>query len=210
MSAVSTIPVGSQISPANERVYHQSNLIGDWKGSFTKTNQPVDFKVDNIKGTTAQVEYTHNGYTERGTATVNGASITYGNLTIATRDGSKAALEFSYGTAVQSAILTKAAAPADQNRLVGNWIGATATDSVAFQVLSISGRDAQVKYNVSGQTGQGVGDVHQNAVNLGKVSFATRDGLNGTVTYQVGSKTLSLAVKKFTPATTSTTVSKLA
>jgi len=193
VSAISTIPAGSQISPVNERVYHQSNLVGDWKGSFSKTNQPVDFKVDNITGNTAQIEYTHNGYTEKGNATVSGASITYGNLTLATRDGSKAALEFSYGTAVQSAILTKSAAAADQNRLVGNWIGATATDSVAFQVLSISGRDAQVKYDVSGQTGQGVGDVHQNAVNLGKVSFATPDGLNGTVTYQIGNKTLSLA-----------------
>lgn len=33
MVAVSTLPKGSQISPVQERVYHQSNLIGDWKGS---------------------------------------------------------------------------------------------------------------------------------------------------------------------------------
>ena len=31
MAAITTIPRGSQIAPATERVYHQSNLIGDWK-----------------------------------------------------------------------------------------------------------------------------------------------------------------------------------
>ena len=62
----------SQISPVDERIYHQSNLLGDWKGAWTKSNQPVEFKVINIRGTTAQVEYTHNGHTERGIADVSG------------------------------------------------------------------------------------------------------------------------------------------
>ena len=46
----------SQISPATERVYHQSNLLGDWKGTWTKSGQPLEFKVINIRGSTAQVE----------------------------------------------------------------------------------------------------------------------------------------------------------
>jgi hypothetical protein len=201
VSAVSTIPSGSQISPANERVYHQSLLVGDWKGSFSKTNQPIELKVDNIRGDAAQVEYTHNGHTERGTATVNGATITYGNVTIATRDGKKAGLEFSFGTVKQTAILDKAAAAADQNKLVGNWIGSTATQSIAFQVLSINGRDAQVRYSIGGQSAQAVGDVSKNAVIAGKVTFASEDGLNGKVTFPVGNQIFSLAVKKFTPKT---------
>jgi hypothetical protein len=43
----------SQISPVEERIYHQSNLLGDWKGTWTKGGQPVEFKVINIRGTTA-------------------------------------------------------------------------------------------------------------------------------------------------------------
>jgi hypothetical protein len=201
VSTISSIPAGSQISPATERVYHQSNLVGDWKGSFSKTNQPIELKVVNIKGDTAQVEYTHNGYTERGNATVNGASITYGAVTIATRDGKKAAVEFAFGTAKQTAVLSKTAAAADQNPLVGNWIGSTDSQTAAFQVLSISGRDAQVRYSIDGQSATGVGDVTKNSVNFGKVAFASKDGLNGTVTFPVGNKTFTLAVKKFTPKT---------
>jgi len=47
----------SQISPANERMYHQSNLLGEWKGNWAGNNQAVGFKVVNIRGTRAQVEY---------------------------------------------------------------------------------------------------------------------------------------------------------
>ncbi|MGA2289799.1 hypothetical protein [Bradyrhizobium sp.] len=201
MSAATTIPTGSQISPVDERIYQQTNLLGDWKGSWTKNHQPIEIKVDSINGSTAQVEYTHNGHTEKGTGTVDGRTITYGNVTIATRNGTQAAVEFAFGTATQSAILAKSAAPADQNKLVGNWIGSTATQTAAFQVISISGRDAQVRYSIDGQTAQGVGDASKNAVNLGKVAFSTADGLNGTVTFPVGHNTYTLAVKKFSPKT---------
>src|ERR1700682_6189844 len=74
----------NQISPASERAYHQSNLIGDWKGTWSKTHLAVEFKVLNIRGNKAQVEYTHNGRTERRFGTVNGSTIKYGNVTIAT------------------------------------------------------------------------------------------------------------------------------
>jgi hypothetical protein len=126
MSTIGATLRGNQILPANDRVDKQSNLLGDWKGSWTNSHQPVELKVLSIKGNKAQVEYTHNGHTERGAGTVNGNTITYGNVTIGTRDGKKAALEFSFGTARMSANLDKTAAPADQNKLVGTCIGNSA------------------------------------------------------------------------------------
>src|SRR5271154_5881878 len=178
MSSISATASPNQISPVNERIYHQSNLLGDWKGTWTKNHQPVELKVDSIQGDTAQVEYTHNGRTERGTGTVNGVTITFGNVTIGTRNGQSAAMEFSYGTAKMDAILTKSAAPADQNKLVGNWIGASATQSVTVQVLSITGRDAQVKYSINGQSGQATGDLYQNVVTFGKAQVSSSDGVS--------------------------------
>jgi hypothetical protein len=201
VSAIAATQGASQISPVNEKVYHQSNLLGDWKGSFSN-HQAIEFKVVSISGSTAQIEYTHNGRTERGTATVDQNFITFGNVTIATRDGKKAALEFSFGTAKQDAILNKSAAPAtNQSPLVGSWIGSTDTQTASFQVLSINGRDAQVKYTIDGQSGQGVGDVTKNAVIFGKVVLSVPDGLNGKLTFPAPGKTLSLSVKKFTPKT---------
>jgi hypothetical protein len=90
------------------------------------------------------------------------------------------------------------------------------TESVSFNVTSISGRDANVKYSINGQSGQGIADVYKNALNIGKVEFASPDGIHGTVTYQSGHKTLAIAVKKFTPPpppptkTSTTSVNKLA
>jgi hypothetical protein len=212
MSTIAATQSTNQISPANERVYHQSNLLGDWKGSWTKTHRPVELKVVNIRGNTAQVEYTHDGHTERGVATVNGSTITYGNVTIGTRDGKKAAMEFSFGTATMSAILDKAAAPADQNKLVGTWIGSSAAtgQTATFQVLSINGRDAQVKYTVNGRSAQGVGDVYKNTVTFGKVQVSSDDGVTGKVIFTVGRNTFSLSVTKYTPKSGTSSVNKLA
>ena len=202
VSTIATTQGASRILPVNERVYHQSNLLGDWKGSFSNTHQAIEVKVVSIAGSTAQVEFTHNGHTERISATVNRNFITFGNLTIGTRDGKKAALEFSFGAVRQDAILDKAAAPAtDQNPLVGSWIGSSATQSASFQVLSIKGRDAQVKYTIDGRSGTGVGDVVNNAIIFGKVVLSVADGLNGKLTFPAPGQTLSLAVKKFTPKT---------
>src|ERR1700742_2151606 len=86
----------SHINPVNEKLYQQSNLLGDWKGNFKKTNGSVDFNVLSINGDTAQVEYTHNGHTDRGTGTVDGDTISFGDVTIGTRNGTQAAFEFSY------------------------------------------------------------------------------------------------------------------
>ena len=201
MSTIAATQGANRISPVNEKLYHQSNLLGDWKGSFSN-HQAVEFKVVSISGSTAQIEYTHNGYTERGTASVSQNFITFGNVSIATRDGKKAALEFSFGTARQEASLDKAAAPAaDQNPLLGSWIGSTDTQTASFQVLSINGRNAQVKYTIDGRSGQGVGDVVNNAIIFGKVLLSVTDGKNGKVTFPAPGKTLSLNVKKFTPKT---------
>ena len=199
--AVSTI--ASRISLVNEKLYHQSNLLGDWKGSFANNNQAIEFKVVSISGDTAQIEYSHNGHKEVGTANVDKNTITYGNVTIATRDGQQGALEFSFGIVRQAAVIAKVAAPAaDQNRLVGSWIGSSDTQSASFQVLSISGRDAQVRYHIDGQSGQGVGDVVNNSVLFGKISFSSADGLNGKLIFQdPGQPLASLGVTKFKPTT---------
>ena len=209
MSSISSTPT-SQISPANERAYHQSNLLGDWKGTTKQTHAAVEFKVISINGSTAQIEYTHNGRTERGQATVSTNSITFGNVTIATRNGTQAAFEFGYQpsgqlatTGEQTAILTKdtSSTTTNANPLLGSWTGASATQSASFQVTSINGRDAQVKYNIGGVSGQGVGDIVGNAVLLGKIQFSNIDGVNGKVTFQSGKQTISLPVKKFVSKT---------
>ena len=206
---MSTIASTSQISPANERAWHQSNLLGDWKGTTKQNHVAVEFKVISINGSTAQVEYTHNGRTERGQATVSQNSITFNNVTIATRNGTQAAFEYAYqpsgqlaATGTQTAILSKdTSSTTNTNPLLGSWTGASATQGVSFQVTSISGRNAQVKYNIDGVSGQGTGDIVGNAVLLGKIQFSNTDGLNGKVTFQSGKQTIQLAVKKFTSKT---------
>jgi len=144
MTSIGSSQPANQISPVNERIYHQSNLLGDWKGTWTKNHQPLEFKVVGIHGDTAQIEYTHDGHTERGTGTVSAATITFGNVTIGTRDGTTAGLEFSLGTAKSTAILTKTAAPVDHQaqidalsaqlaNLQQNVAGNKATDNVQAQ-----------------------------------------------------------------------------
>jgi hypothetical protein len=212
LSAIASTKSANQISPTNERLYHQSTLVGDWKGLWSKSHRTVEFKVVSITGTTAQVEYTHDGHTERGTGTVNGGTVTYGNVTIGSRDGKNAAIEFSFGNAKLTGVLAKVATPVDQNKLVGTFIGTSATTgaSATVKVLSISGRDAQIRYTINGVSGTGTGIVYQNTVMFGKSQFSTTDGVNGTVTFQSGHQSFALAVTRFTPPTTSTAVNKLA
>ena len=213
MTAIARVPsTTTQISPANERVYRQSNLLGDWKGRWSKTNQPVEFKVVSITGNSAQIEYTHNGRTERGTGKVNGSTISFGNVTIGTGNGKNAAMVFAFGPAKMSAMLEKETAPTDQNRLVGTWIGNSVEDGVraTFQVLSINGRDAKVKCTVNGNSQEGMGDVYKNAVTFGKVQVSSDDGMRGKVTLPLGRKTLSVSVTKSVPPGTSSSVNRLA
>lgn len=205
-------PTTSQISPANERVYHQSNLLGDWKGTWANTSRPVEFKVINIRGDKAQIEYTHDGHTERGLADVNGATITFGNVTIATRNGSAAAFEFSAAGAEKTAVLNKQAATADQNKLVGTWNGFSSSNgqSASFTVKSVDGRDAVVSWTVNGVAHAGTGTVYKNTVMFGQAQVTSDDGKTGTVVLQVGSKSYAIPVTKYVPPSTSTAVNKLA
>ena len=216
MAAITSIPKGSQIAPGTERVYHQSNLIGDWKGTWQNSSRPVEFKVVNIRGANAQIEYTHDGHTERGIGSVDGATISFGNVTIGTKNESVAALEFSSGNAKKTAVLNKEAAPVDQNKLVGSWSGFSSANgqSAFFQVVSVDGRDAQVRFTANGGTIQS-GDalVQQSTVMFGsKAQFTSNDGQSGNVVFKVGLKTYSVPVTKNKPAasSSSSTVNKLA
>jgi len=209
---MTTIQSSSQISPANERVYHQSYLLGDWKGTWTNSNQPVEFKVVNIRGDQAQVEYTHNGHTDRGLGTVNGATISFGDVTIGTRNGSQAAFEFSTGTAKWTAILSKQSQTTDQNKLVGNWSGLSRQNGqvASVQVLSINGLDAQVKLTVNGVLHQGTGTVSKNSIFFAGATISSNDGANGNVVFTVGHNTFSVPVTKAQASGSSSLVNKLA
>ena len=205
-------PTTSQISPATERVYHQSNLLGDWKGTWTNSSSPVEFKVVNIRGDKAQIEYTHDGHTERGLGDVNGATITFGNVTIGTRNGSVAAFEFSVGGATKTAILNKQDATVDQNKLVGTWNGFSTSSgkSISFTVKAVDGRDAVVSWTVNGIAHQGSGAVLKNTVMFGKAQVTSDDGKTGTAVLLVGNTSYPIPVTKYVPPSTSTAVNKLA
>ena len=209
MTAISSTT--SQISPATERVYHQSNLLGDWKGTWANSSRPVEFKVINIRGDQAQVEYTHDGHTERGIADVSGATITFGNVTIGTRNGSVAAFEFSAAGAKKTATLNKQDATVDQNKLVGTWNGFSSSNgkSISFTVKSIDGRDAVVSWTVNGVAHQGSGFVLKNTVMFGRAQVTSDDGKTGTVVLQVGNQSYPIPVTKYVPPSTSSAVNKL-
>jgi len=202
----------NQISPVNERIYHQSNLVGDWKGTSKQNNQPVEFKVVNIRGDQAQIEYTHNGHTERGFGQVNGATITFGDITIGTRNGSQAALEFSSGSAKWTAIMTKQSSTADQNQLVGNWSGFSRQNGqvASFQVTSVDGLNAEVKLTVNGTLKQGTGTVYKNTIMFAGATIASNDGSNGNIVFKVGHNTYSVPVTKAQSSSSSSSVNKLA
>lgn len=196
----------NQISPADERVYHQSNLVGDWKGTWTTSGRPVEFKVINIRGTKAQIEYTHDGHTERGSGDVSGATISYGNVTIGTKNGQSAVLEFSVSSAKKTAVLQKQASTADQSNLLGSWSGYSKDNGQGayFTVSSVNGRDAQVTYTANGIAHKGTGTVYKNTVMFGQAQITSSDGQSGSVTLQVGHNFYAIPVTKLKPASTST------
>jgi hypothetical protein len=209
---MTTVQGTSQISPADERVYHQSNLLGDWKGAWTKTNQAVEFKVINIRGGKAQVEYTHNGRTERGFGAVDQNTITFDNVTIATRNGQRAVMVFDAGGTTMTAALDKQASTADQSKLIGTWTGFSRENGqvATFQVLSVSGRDAQVKATVNGHSQQGTGTVYKNTVMFGSAQISSDDGKTGKVVMQVRHQTYAVPVTNYGSSGSSSAVNKLA
>jgi hypothetical protein len=203
----------SQISPANERVFRQSRLLGEWKGNWVGNNQPVSFNVINIRGARAQVEYTHNGRTERGFAEVNGSLISFGGVTVGTKDGKNMVLLYSVGGAgKQTANLEKQDPPPSDSRLMGSWGGYSSDNgkSASFKVLSVNGKEAQVSVTTDGITRQGTGIVYKNVIMFGQAQIATDDGQNGRIIYQVGSKSFMVPVTKYPPADSSSSVDKTA
>jgi hypothetical protein len=197
----------SQIAPATERMYHQSRLLGEWTGSWTGKNSPVTFKVVNIRGAAATIEYTHNGHTERGIGSVNGATIDFGAVTLGTKDGKNAVLLFDAGGGKATAFLQKQAAPADDNKLVGSWSGYSADSgkSISFRVMSVSDKEAQVAVSIDGVMKQGTGIVYKNVIMFGNSQISTEDGQTGKAVIRVGNKSYALTATKQKPTTSTST-----
>jgi hypothetical protein len=207
MTAIASI---NQISPVKERIYHTSNLLGEWKGSWTANGSAVSFKVVNIRGDRATVEYTHNGHTERGIGSVNGATIDFGAVTLGTKNGKNAVLLFAAGGGKASATLEKQAPPGDESNLTGSWGGFSADDgkSASFRVLSVSGKQAQVSVTIGAVTRQGTGIVYNNVIMFGQSQISTNDGKTGKLIYQVGNKSFTAPVTKVKSTSTSSGVDK--
>ncbi|MCG6205123.1 hypothetical protein LPW26_10775 [Rhodopseudomonas sp. HC1] len=207
-------PSTNQISPAAERMYGLSRLVGEWKGKWSGKNQDVGFKVVNIRGARAQIEYTHNGRTERGIAKVEQGTITFGNVTFGTKDGKTAALVFTSGGGKAAAFLDKQASPADTNPLVGSWGGHSddTQGTSSFRVLSINGNEAKVKTVINGITREGTGLVYKNVIMFGQAQLSTEDGRNGRIIVQSGLRSFLVPATKYTSAdsTSSSGVNKVA
>jgi hypothetical protein len=202
----------NQISPVKERMYHQSNLLGEWKGSWSANGSAVSFKVVNIRGAAATVEYTHNGHTERGIGSVNGATIDFGAVTLGTKNGKNAVLLFSAGGGKASATLEKQAPAGDESNLTGSWGGFSADDgkSASFRVLSVNGKQAQVSVTIGDITRQGTGVVYNNVIMFGQSQISTNDGKTGKIIYQVGLKSFTASATKVNTGSTSSKVDKTA
>ncbi len=99
------------ITPVNEKLYHTSNLLGQWDGKLPN-GQKFTFKVFNIINGNAQIEYDHNGQIQRGVASVAKNIITFGSAQIATKDGKSGVFLFQAGTYSANATITKSAATA--------------------------------------------------------------------------------------------------
>jgi hypothetical protein len=210
-SSAAVIATGSQISKQNEAVYHQSNLLGTWTGTWSNSKQPITFKVLKISGSTAEIEYTHNGKTEKGQATVSQNIVTYGDITIGTRNGTNGAIEFAAGNIKQTGVLTKStdanAATADPTHLVGSWSGLTASGNAAnFKVNSVTGTSADLTYTVNGITRKGTGtyNASDHVISFSGAQLRSTDGTDGNVTFTSIGKTYSVPVKKASATTSKT------
>jgi hypothetical protein len=211
MTASITQSTKSQISPMMERMYHQSNLLGDWKGLWSKTHQTVELKILNIRGTKAQVEYTANGQTQKGFADVSGGLVTFGNVSIATRDGQTAVMEFSSNYATQTAVLAKVASTTAQSQLVGSWSGYANGQGVSFTVNSVDGKSADVRVTANGSEQSGTATVYQNTVMLsGVAQITSNDGQSGTAVVQVRGKSYAVPITKLKSASSSSSTSSSA
>jgi hypothetical protein len=202
---------GSQISKANETQYDQSNLLGTWSGAWSTNKQAFTVKVDKITGATANIEYTHNGTTQKLQATVSQNTISFGDITLGTKNGTQGAAELVSGSFTSTASLKKTAPAATtatpSNNLVGSWSGLTSTGNAAsFTVTSITGSSASVTYTINGITNKGTGtyNAKNNVITYGSAQIAlTPEGTANVVFKSLGS-TYSVPVKKASTTTKST------
>ncbi|MDR3493316.1 MAG: hypothetical protein P4L82_01830 [Ancalomicrobiaceae bacterium] len=202
-SAVTTN--GSYISGVNERLYKQSNLLGTWKGTMDG-KAIVTLKVTSIKGSTAQVEFDHGSTKEHGTATVSQNTLTYGNVTIGTKNGTNAVMIFAAGTLQQAYQLTKDTTDQQSNKLVGAWSGLNPLTGAAinFNVKSVDGKTAQVTAIAGGKTQTGTADVLNDIVRIGYTQISSSDGQTGRAMYKLGNQYLALSVTKQKPTVSTT------
>ncbi len=207
----------SRIATQQETLYHQSNLLGTWSGNFGPNNSPVTFSVQKINGSTATIEFDHNGQVQKGSATISNNIITYGNYQIATKDGKNAVLLFQSGSYSLHSTLSKTVDPststANQNPLVGAWSGLSSSGNAAsFNVQSITGSSASVSYTVNGVTSSGTGtyNASNNVISFGQAQISTNPMGQTNIVYSSLGQTYSIAATKASATSSSTTTSTFA
>ncbi|MDR3374826.1 MAG: hypothetical protein P4L98_13950 [Ancalomicrobiaceae bacterium] len=197
---------GSYISSVDQRLYKQSNLLGSWKG--TMGGKPITLKVTSIKGSTAQVEFDHGATKEHGTATVSQNTLTYGSMTIGTKNGTNGVMIFTAGTTQQAYQLTKdTTADQPSSKLVGTWSGSDPTTGAAmtFNVKSVDGKTAQVVATAGGNKKQtGTADVMNDIVRIGYTQISSSDGKTAHAMYKQGNQYLALTLTKQKPTVSTT------
>jgi len=202
---------GSQISKQAETLYDQSNLLGTWSGKWSSGNQAFSVKVDKITGATAEIEYTHNGTTQKQQATVSQNTISFGSITLGTKNGTNGAAELQVGSFTSTATLTKSAPPATSttgtNKLIGSWSGLTSSGNAAsFTVKSITGTSADVTYAVNGITNSGTGTYNaaNNVISFGGAQIALTPTGDANVVYTSLGSTYSVPVTKASTSASAT------
>jgi hypothetical protein len=91
---------------ANERVWPSKRFLGEWKGSWNGKDT-FTLKVSEIKAGTAKVEYTVNGRTERGTATIDRYMLNFNGTTFATKDGRNGISQLTVGSYTKNGQMAK-------------------------------------------------------------------------------------------------------
>ncbi len=206
---------GSQIPKQEEQLYTQSNLIGTWSGNWSANKQPITITVLKITGATAEIQYTQNGNTQKAQAQVSQNTISFGNITIGTKNGTNGAAELQVGSFTETATLTKTSAtPTDPNKLVGSWSGLTSTGNAAsFTVTSVAGTSATVNVTVDGIIHKGTGTYNaaNNLITFAGTQLALKSDGSANVTFSQLGQTYAVPVTKASTAASKTsTVSTFA
>lgn len=206
----------SQISAQNETLYHQSSLLGTWSGTFGPNKSPATITVSKINGSTATIEYDHNGLKQKMTGSISQNIISFGDFQFGTKDGKNAILLFQSGSVSQHGTLTQTSSPtttAPQNPLVGAWSGlSSAGNAVSVNVKSITGSSADVTYTINGVTNSGTGtyNASNKVVSLGPAQIATNPAGQTNIIFSTLGQTYSVAATKASATSAATTTSTFA